>query len=122
VRALAVFVGWLSLGQLLSALVLLGPHSDVPGRPASNGLVLALALAGFALARALWRRRPSAARALPLWAAGVALWAVGLALSVASPAEWRAEVGPALATALPVWAVGAWLATRYVRRRAGAAA
>ena len=119
-RLLAIFVAWLSLGQLLTAVVLLGPHADGPGRPSANLLVVGAAIGGFALSRALWRRRVSAARALPWWAAGVSLWIVWTIAAVASAAEWR-EATLALTFALPLWAGLVWFAVRYVRRNAKAA-
>jgi hypothetical protein len=123
VRAIALLVGSVSLVQLLSGLLFLGPHSDMPGRPVSNAVLLGAALGGLALAWALWRRRArAAARGLPLWAAGVAIWVVGLALVIASPVEWREEAVPTLAVALPIWVGCAWLIIRYVRRREGEAA
>ena len=115
-RSLAFVVGLLSFGQCASAVLFAGPHSDVPGQPwTSIGIVLA-AVAGFALARALWTRRPRAGRGVPAWGAGVALWVVGLTWTLASADEWRAA-RPALALGLVLWAAVMLGATHYVRRR-----
>jgi hypothetical protein len=102
-RLLAVFVGLLSLGQLLIALAFLGPHSDVPGQPVPSFVVIAAALWGFGLARAIWRRRAGTARGLAIWGVGVALCVVGLVLVVPSPSERRAA-WRALAVGLSLWA------------------
>lgn len=119
-RLLALLVALLSLVVLLAALVLAGPHSDVPGQPVTSLLAALAALTGGgALTRALWRRRRGAAWGLPLWAAGVGAAVAGVALTIASPSE-RAEAGPALLAGLGGWALASVLLTRYVRRRVAA--
>jgi len=121
VRWLACLVACVSLAQLLTAVALLGPHSDVPGQPATSGFVILAALAGFALARGLWRRRPNLGWALASWGTGAGAWVLGLTLTVSSPSE-RREAVPALALGLAVWAVFIWAAARRVRRRAASLA
>lgn len=120
-RWLACLVAFVSLGQLLTALALLGPHSDVPGQPVTSVSVILAALGGFALARALWRQRANLGWVVALWGTGVGAWALGLTLTVASPSE-RREAVPALAVGLAVWAVFIWAAARGVGRRAASAA
>lgn len=120
-RWLACLVACFSLGQLLTALALLGPHSDVPGQPVTSVFVILAALGGLALARALWRQRANPGWVLALWGTGVGAWALGLTLIVASPNE-RREAVPALAVGLAVWAVFIWAAARRVGRRAASAA
>ena len=114
-RWLACLVAFFSLGQLLTALALLGPHSDVPGQPFTSVFVMLAALGGLALARALWRQRANLGRGLALWGMGLGAWALGLTLTVASPSE-RREAVPALALGLAVWAVFIWAAARRLGR------
>lgn len=120
-RLLAVLVAWFSFGQCATGLLLLGPHSDLPAQPGPSLAMIAAALGGGWLARALWRRRAEAARGLAPWGAGMGLWFVLLFLVVAS-AEERRSMAPALAAGLLLWAAAVWLATRLVRGRAGPAA
>ena len=120
-RLLSLFVGLLSLVMVLAALLLAGPHTDIPGQPTTSIVAtLAVIIAGGALARALWRRRPGAAWGLPLWAGGVAIVVLGLTATIASPAEW-VEARPALVVGLALWMLVVLLATRYVRRRVSTA-
>ena len=114
-RLLAMLVGLLSLGELLFAFVLDLPHSDV--RPVASLLVVGAAVAGFALARALWRRRAGVARRLVAWGAGVAICVVVLVVVVASPTE-RRDAWPAVGAGLALWAVLIGLATRNLSRHA----
>ena len=118
IRLLALLVAALSSAQCASGVVLLGPHSDVPGHPWSALAIVGLAAAGLALAVALWRRRDVARVSVPLWGAGVALWAASLVFVVASEAE-RREALAGLAVGLGAWAVVVWGATRAVRARIG---
>ena len=121
VRLLSLVVGLLSFVIVLAALLLAGPHTDIPGQPTTSIVAtLVVIIAGGALVRALWRRRPGAAWGLPLWAGGVAIVVLGLTATIASPAEW-VEAWPALAVGLALWGLIALLATRYVRRRVSAA-
>jgi hypothetical protein len=114
VRWLACLVAFLSLAQLLTALALLGPHSDVRGQPVTSVVVILAALAGLALARALWRRRADLGSGLALWGTGVGAWALGLTLTISSPDE-RREAVPALAFGLAVWAMFIWTSARRLR-------
>lgn len=120
VRLLSLVVALLSFVMVLAALLLAGPHSDIPGQPTTSIVVaLVVIIAAGALVRALWRRRPGAAWGLPLWAGGVAIVVLGLTATIASPAEWP-EARPALAVGLALWGLIALLARRYVRRRVSA--
>ena len=114
-RFLAVFVAFASLGQLLVALAMIGPHSDVPS--VASILIVGAAFAGFALARALWRRHARAARGLPAWGFGIALTVVGLVLTISSPTE-RSEAWPALGLGFALWAGVIGLATGHLKRQA----
>ena len=114
-RWLACLAACVSLVQLLTAVAFLGPHTDVPGQPATSGFVILAAVAGLALSRALWRRRTDLGWALALWGTGVGAWVLGLTLTISSPSE-RREAVPALAVGLAVWAVFIWAAARRVRR------
>lgn len=118
-RLLALLVALLSLGQCASGVVLLGPHSDLPGQPWSGLAIVGMAVAGLALAVALWRRRAVASVGVPVWGAGVVLWAGCLVLVVASAAE-RRDALVALAVGGCAWGVVMWGAARAVRRDVGA--
>jgi hypothetical protein len=120
-RLLSLLVGFFSFSVALTALLLSGPHSDIPGQPPTSIILALVAInGGGALARALWRRRPGAAWGLPLWAGGVALVLLGLTAAIASPAE-QVQARPALLVGLALWTLLTLLATRYVRRRVTAA-
>ena len=116
VRSLALLIACFSFGQCGVALVLAGPHSDVPGQPWTSYAVVLVALAGFGLARAIWRRRAQAGRWLVWWAIWTATWVVGVILIISSAAERRDALLP-LAVGLPLWGLAMRAAARYVRRQ-----
>jgi hypothetical protein len=113
-RSLALLITCFSFGQCGVALVLAGPHSDVPGQPWTSYAVVLVALASLGLARAVWRRRAQAGRWLVWWAIWTASLVVGLVLVISSPAERRDALLP-LAVGLPLWGLVMRSAARYVR-------
>ena len=115
-RSLAFLIVLFSFGQCGVALVFAGPHSDVPAQPWTSYAVMLTALAGFGLARAVWRRRPRTGRWLVWWAVWTAAWVVGLVLIISSPSERRDALLP-LAVGLSLWGLAMRAAARYVERR-----
>ena len=95
---LSIAVAWLSFGLLPIALVLAGPHTDLPLQPLPSLLGLGASMLGFILARQLWRLRASAARLLLVWVAFVVSF-IAFWPAIASPGSERrgAVVGVLLA-------------------------
>ena len=85
---LSIAIAWISFGLLPLALILAGPHSDLPLQPLPVLLGLAASFVGFVLARQLWRLRATAARLLPIWI-GLVLSFVAFWPAIASPGRER---------------------------------
>lgn len=117
-RLLALLVDWLSVGPIVSALLLLGPHADLPA-PLPQLAMLMLGVFGLGLARQLWRCDPRAATRLPWWGAGMLAWAAALTWVVGSASE-RREAAPALVVGAIIWIVALRASARLVRRRTAA--
>ena len=88
VVALSIAIAWLSFGLLPIALVLAGPHTDLPLQPVPSLLGLGASAVGFVLARQLWRLRPTASRLLLVWVL-LALAFVAFGPAMASPGSER---------------------------------
>ena len=112
-RLLAMLVGLLSLGELLFAFVLALPHSDVP--PVASLLAVGAAVAGFALARALWRPGGCRGRNRGLGGRDWLICVVVLVVVVASPTE-RRDAWPAVGAGFALRVVLIGLATRNLSR------
>ena len=108
---LSIAVAWLSFGLLPLALVLAGPHSDLPFQPFPSLLGLAASISGFVLARRLWRLHESAPRLLVAWVA-LALSFVSFWPAIASPGRERRGA----IVAVVIGAVAAVAVTAKLRR------
>jgi hypothetical protein len=118
---LSIAIAWLSFGLLPLALVLAGPHSDLPLQPLPTLLGLAASVLGFVLARQLWRLRATAARLLLIWIALVlsfgAFWP-----AIASPGSERRGAVVGVLMAFGAAAVVTAALRRYVAQMARDAA
>lgn len=114
---LSIVVAWLSFGLLPIALVLAGPHTDLPLQPLPSLLGLGASLLGFVLARQLWRLRASASRLLLVWVAMV-LSFVAFWPAMASPGSERRGAVVGVLMGFGAALVAAFALRRYVAQAA----